>query len=181
MLETEKLPLADTTWQGYLRQDGRKGIRNLILVIYTVECASFVAHAVAAGEEDVHVIGFSGCYDNAYAIRLMLALATHPNVGGCLAIGLGCEYTQPAKLAELAEQSGRPSDWFYIQNEGGTRSACANASMQRHRECRWDGAIWSWVPNAAVRMAPPALQETQWWAVSTTFWWTMEAAQSLKK
>jgi altronate hydrolase len=136
MHETVSTSLADRTWNGYLRQDGRKGIRNLILVIYTVECASFVAHAVAAGEDDVHVIGFSGCYDNAYAIRLMLALATHPNVGGCLAIGLGCEYTQPAKLAELAKQSGRPSDWFYIQNEGGTRSGTARgkAALKRLRE-----------------------------------------------
>jgi altronate hydrolase len=113
------------TWPGYLRPDGRKGIRNLILVIYTVECASFVAHAVADGEDDVHVIGFGGCYDNAYAIRMMLALATHPNVGGCLAIGLGCEYTQPAKLAEVARNSGRPADWFYIQENGGTRSGTA--------------------------------------------------------
>jgi altronate hydrolase len=125
MRETANTSLVERTWPGYLRRDGRKGIRNLILVVYTVECASFVAHAVAAGEEDVHVIGFSGCYDNAYAIRLMLALATHPNVGGCLAIGLGCEYTQPAKLAEAAEQSGRPSDWFYIQNEGGTKTGTA--------------------------------------------------------
>jgi altronate hydrolase len=114
--------MPERSWTGYLREDGRKGIRNLILVLYTVECASFVAHAVAEGEADVHVIGFPGCYDNAYAIRLMLALATHPNVGACLAIGLGCEYTQPARLAEVAERSGRPSDWFFIQEHGGTRS-----------------------------------------------------------
>ena len=114
------------TWQGYLRKDGRKGIRNLILVIYTVECASYVAHEVAKDEEDVHVIGFPGCYDNPYAIRLMLALATHPNVGACLAVGLGCEYTQPSKLAEVASKSGRPSDWFYIQEHGGTRSGTAH-------------------------------------------------------
>jgi len=110
-------------WPGFLRKDGRKGIRDLILVVYTVECASFVAQAVAQGEDDTHVIGFPGCYDNAYAIRLMLALATHPNVGACLAIGLGCEYTQPAKIAELVAQTGRPSDWFYIQENGGTRSS----------------------------------------------------------
>lgn len=61
-----------------MRTDGRKGIRNLVLVIYTVECASFVAH----------VIGFSGCYDNEYAIRLMLALARHPNVGAVLSVDL---------------------------------------------------------------------------------------------
>jgi altronate dehydratase large subunit len=129
--------MTDNRWLGYLRSDGRKGIRNLILVIYTVECASFVAHAVARDEADVHVIGFPGCYDNDYALRLMLALATHPNVGACLAIGLGCEYTQPSALAEAADRSGRPSDWFYIQDEGGTRSSVAKGKNKlgqlRHR------------------------------------------------
>jgi altronate hydrolase len=115
----------DAQWQGYLRSDGRKGIRNLIVVIYTVECASFVAHAIGDREQDVHVIGFPGCYDNAYAIRQMLALITHPNVGACLAVGLGCEYTQPAKLADAAIASGRPAEWFYIQDAGGTETGIA--------------------------------------------------------
>ncbi len=115
--------MSESGWQGYLRNDGSKGIRNLILVIYTVECASFVAHEVARGEHDAHVIGFPGCYDNAYAIRLMNALATHPNIGGVLAIGLGCEYTKPSKLADVSEASGRPSDWYYIQENGGTRTS----------------------------------------------------------
>ena len=115
----------DAQWQGFLRSDGRKGIRDLIVVIYTVECASFVAHAIGQGEDDVHVIGFPGCYDNAYAIRQMLALITHPNVGACLAVGLGCEYTQPAKLADAAVASGRPAEWFYIQDAGGTETGIA--------------------------------------------------------
>jgi altronate hydrolase len=110
-------------WSGFLRHDGRKGIRNLVLVIYTVECASHVAHAIADTEDDAHVIGFSGCYDNAYAIRLMTALTLHPNVGAVLAVGLGCEYTKPSELAAQASQSGRPSAWFYIQEAGGTRSS----------------------------------------------------------
>ncbi len=108
------------TWQGWLRPDGRKGIRNLVLVIYTVECASFVAHAIARDEPDTHVIGFSGCYDNEYAIRLMLALARHPNVGAVLSVGLGCEYTQPGRIAEVTRASGRPADSFFIQDAGGT-------------------------------------------------------------
>jgi altronate hydrolase len=112
-----------STWHGYLRPDGRKGVRNLVLVIYTVECASHVAHAIAQGERDVHVIGFPGCYDNPYAIRLMLALARHPNVGAVLAVGLGCEYTQPEKISEVVRGSGRPSEWFYIQHHGGTRTS----------------------------------------------------------
>ena len=106
---------------GYLREDGRKGIRNLVLVVYTVECASHVAQEIARGEEDAQVIGFPGCYDNAYAIRLMLALARHPNVGAVLAVGLGCEYTRPSRIAEVVRESGRPAEWFYIQECGGTR------------------------------------------------------------
>jgi len=114
---------ATASWTGYLRPDGRKGIRNLVLVIYTVECAQHVAHAIAAGEDDAQVIGFPGCYDNSYAIRLMLALARHPNVGAVLAVGLGCEYTQPEKIARVVRDSGRPAEWFFIQQMGGTRTS----------------------------------------------------------
>lgn len=117
--------MRDATWQGWLRPDGRKGIRNLVLVIYTVQCAEFVAHAVAANEPDAHVIGFPGCFDNEYAIRLMLALGRHPNVGAVLAIGLGCEYTQPARIADAVRQSGRPAESFFIQENGGTKSSIA--------------------------------------------------------
>ena len=120
-------------WQGYLRQDGRKGVRNLVLVIYTVECASHVAKEIARGEEDAHVIGFPGCYENAFAIRLMLALARHPNVGAVLAVGLGCEYTQPKRLAEAVQQTGRPAEWFYIQENGGTGSSIARGKQALER------------------------------------------------
>jgi altronate hydrolase len=115
----------EKTWSGYLRADGRKGVRNIVLVIYTVECAKHVAHAIAADEPDTHVIGFPGCYDNQYAIRLMLALGRHPNVGAVLSVGLGCEYTQPGKIAAVVEASGRPAESFYIQDVGGTRSSVA--------------------------------------------------------
>jgi altronate hydrolase len=117
--------LANMRWSGYQRPDGRKGIRNLLLVVYTVQCAQFVAHAVAQDEPDTHVIGFPGCYDNEYAIRLMLSLARHPNVGGVLAIGLGCEYTQPARLAAVVRDSGRPAESFFIQEHGGTATSIA--------------------------------------------------------
>ena len=117
--------MSEPVWQGYLRPDSRLGVRNLVLVVYTVECASHVALEIGRGEEDTHVIGFPGCYDNAYAIRLILALARHPNVGAVLAVGLGCEYVQPGKIAELARASGRPADSFFIQEQGGTAPSIA--------------------------------------------------------
>jgi altronate hydrolase len=124
------------SWNGYLRVDGRKGVRNLVLVIYTVECAQFVAHAIGSGEPDVHVVGFAGCYDNAYAIRLMLALGRHPNVGAVLSVGLGCEYTQPARITEAVRKSGRSAENFFIQDVGGTAKSIAQGKeiVRRLRE-----------------------------------------------
>ena len=58
--------LAEARWE-----QGRS--QYLVLVVYTVVCAGFVARAIAGGDEYVHVIGFPGCYDSAYSIRLMLA------------------------------------------------------------------------------------------------------------
>jgi altronate hydrolase len=108
---------------GYARWDGRKGIRNKVLIVYTVECSSFVAKEIAHSVHgiDADVVGFSGCTDNEYAVRLLIALIRHPNVGGLLAVGLGCEYTQPEWLAQIALQERKEASWLFIQQEGGTK------------------------------------------------------------
>lgn len=111
-------------WKGFLRPDGRKGIRNKVLVIYTVECSSFVAKAIGdAFKDDVDVIGFGGCTDNNYAVQMLLAMTNHPNIGGVLAVGLGCEYVQPEKIVEVAKENGRLADGFFIQDHGGTKTS----------------------------------------------------------
>ncbi len=109
--------------QAYLRADGRKGIRNVIAVVYLVECAHHVAKQIAAPFEDndVHVIGFSGCYPNTYALEMMESLCTHPNVGAVLLVSLGCESFNRNQLAETVRSSGRPVDVLVIQQTGGTR------------------------------------------------------------
>lgn len=110
------------TWKAYRRADGRLGIRNKILVIYTVECSHFVADEIVrrAADGEVEVVGFAGCTDNAYAVRLLVSLIRHPNVGGVLAVGLGCEYVQAKKLAEAAVKAGKSGCWLHIQENGGT-------------------------------------------------------------
>jgi altronate dehydratase large subunit len=112
-------------WQGYLRKDGRKGIRNYIIVVYLVECAHHVAREIAQRfkENPVQVIGFPGCYPNAYADRVMNALCTHPNVGAVLLISLGCESFNRRRLEEKIISSGRPAHTVVIQDVGGTRKS----------------------------------------------------------
>ena len=115
----------NATIQGYIRSDGRKGIRNYIVVAYLVECAHHVAREIVDRfrGEPVHLIGFGGCYPNAYADRMMTALCTHPNVGGTLLLSLGCESFNRHKLEERISRSGRPVETIVIQQTGGTRKS----------------------------------------------------------
>ncbi len=113
------------TLQGFLRSDGRKGIRNCIVVAYLVECAHHVAREIVDSfrGQPVHLIGFGGCYPNAYADRMMNKLCTHPNVGGALLLSLGCESFNRHRLAEEVAKSGRPVSTVVIQQSGGTRKS----------------------------------------------------------
>ncbi len=113
--------------QGYQRQDGRKGIRNVILVAYLVECAHHVAREITYSfrNSDVQLIGFPGCYRNDYSHRVMEALTTHPNVGGVLLLSLGCEGFRKSALLDVIAASGRPVELLTIQETGGTAKTVA--------------------------------------------------------
>lgn len=111
--------------QGYLRADGKKGIRNKVLVLYTVNCSSFVAKAIQNSfpnslDTDVDELGFDGCFDNELIIRMLMGFIRHPNVGAVLVVGHGCEYINAQKLSEYALKQGKLSDWFNVQDLGGT-------------------------------------------------------------
>jgi len=113
-----------TAWQ---RNDGRKGIRNVVVVCYLVECAHHVARRIVdrADDPDVQLIGFPGCYPNAYADKVMRAIATHPNVGGIVLVSLGCESFNREGLAATVAASGRPVETLVIQQLGGTAATIA--------------------------------------------------------
>ena len=91
-------------FRGYPRQKGRPGIRNELWILPTVGCVNDIAQALAreaqaltgGGVEGVyafpHPYGCSQLGDDQENTRKILAdLATHPNVGGVLLLGLGCE------------------------------------------------------------------------------------------
>ncbi|MBB3061211.1 UxaA family hydrolase [Microbulbifer rhizosphaerae] len=109
--------------KGYLRADGRKGIRNVLLVTYLVECAHHVARTIVtrADSDNIQLIGFPGCYPNDYSLKIMEQLCTHPNVGGVVIVSLGCEGFNREHLNKTISESGRPVSTFVIQESGGTR------------------------------------------------------------
>jgi len=115
------------TLQGYLRSDGRKGIRNIVAVTYLVECAHHVAREITYPnrESGAHLIGFPGCFPNAYSFKMLERLCTHPNVGAVLLVSLGCEGFDKARLLEAVRATGRPAELLVIQEAGGTKTSIA--------------------------------------------------------
>ena len=100
-------PLAPTeprTFLGYLRADGRVGVRNEIWVIPTVGCVNGVAkhlvrnceHLVGGSLEKItafcHPLGCSQCGQDLKNTQMLLSgIVKNPNAGGVLVLGLGCE------------------------------------------------------------------------------------------
>ena len=91
-------------FQGFERPDGKVGVRNEIWVIPTVGCVNNVAGAISRAanayvkgsvEEVIsfpHPYGCSQMGDDQEHTRTILAdLINHPNAGGVLVLGLGCE------------------------------------------------------------------------------------------
>ena len=92
---------------GYRRADGKVGIRNEIWIIPTVGCAAGVARLLAerAGEG---VKAFShpyGCSqlggDLLRTQQVLRGLCHHPNAGGVLLLGLGCENNGIERMKEV--------------------------------------------------------------------------------
>lgn len=107
------LPADQRHFLGYRRANGKVGTRNEIWILCTVGCVSRTAERIATlaqcrfqGRVDgilalPHPFGCSQLGDDLQHTRAIIAaLAQHPNAGGVLILGLGCESNQLSKLLE---------------------------------------------------------------------------------
>jgi len=126
------------TFEGYRRSDGRVGTRNTIAIIATVNCSAHVCQAIAHHFTPARLepyeqidcvfalVHHAGCGqrqdgpDMMLLRRTLCGMARHPNVGGCVLVGLGCETNQIDDMAAqcgLLELDGPPR--LSIQGLGG--------------------------------------------------------------
>lgn len=82
-------------FMGYRRRDGQVGIRNELWIIPTVGCINDIARALAAETGAKALTHPYGCSqlggDLATTAGTLAGLCHHPNAGGVLVLGLGCE------------------------------------------------------------------------------------------
>ena len=109
------------TFPGYVRADGRVGIRNEIWVIPTVGCVGAVAETLAQRcgcHAFVHPYGCSQLGDDHRTTQLILrGLALNPNAGGVLVVGLGCENNTMASFRALLSDADPERIRFLVCQE----------------------------------------------------------------
>ncbi len=100
-----KLPdIENRYFEGFLRDDGRAAIRNELWIIPTVGCVNSIAGELVKRNQDLVTGSIDGLYtfphpfgcsqmggDHEQTKKLLAALTRHPNAGGVLVLGLGCE------------------------------------------------------------------------------------------
>lgn len=110
-VKTEEKKTEERTFMGFARPDGSVGVRNEVWIVPTVGCVNNIATAMAkranakvhGSVEEViafpHPYGCSQMGDDQEHTRTILAdLVKHPNAGGVLVLGLGCENSNIGEL-----------------------------------------------------------------------------------
>ncbi len=121
----------EATFRGYVRPDGQVGIRNELWVIPTVGCVNGIVKQIVdrvnaeTGAEGVDgIFGFPhnyGCSqlgdDHENTKKILRDMVLHPNAGGILVVGLGCENNQPKVFEEFCGDYDRDRVKFMVCQE----------------------------------------------------------------
>ncbi|WP_301746838.1 UxaA family hydrolase, partial [uncultured Duncaniella sp.] len=121
----------EATFMGYERPDGQVGIRNEIWVIPTVGCVNGIAKQIvdrlnaetkAEGVDGIFAFPHNyGCSqlgdDHENTKKILRDMVLHPNAGGVLVIGLGCENNQPKVFEEFCGDYDRSRVKFLVCQE----------------------------------------------------------------
>ena len=111
---------------GYERKNGKFGIRNHLLVLPTVSCVNGVVQRLSREVPQAVCIphaygcGRGGPRDLEILFRILSGLIHHPNVGGVVLIGLGCEVSNTKNLFPLIKEAGKPVEVLTVQEDGGS-------------------------------------------------------------
>lgn len=95
----------DLTFEGYKRENGDIGIRNDIWIVNTVGCVNKVAEKLSkltGAKSFPHPFGCSQLGDDqGITQKILCGMIKHPNAGGVLVLGLGCENNNIGEMKKV--------------------------------------------------------------------------------
>lgn len=93
------------TFLGYVRKNGEIGIRNDVWIVNTVGCVNKIAQTLAEKTGAKYFPHPFGCSqlgdDQAVTQKILKGMVEHPNAGGVLVLGLGCENNNIAEFQKV--------------------------------------------------------------------------------
>ncbi len=112
----------DLTFDGYVRENGDVGIRNDIWIVNTVGCVNKVAQRLAEKTGAKYFSHPYGCSqlggDHEITKKILCGMINHPNAGGVLVVGLGCENNNINELKKtLGEYNEKRVKFLNCQDE----------------------------------------------------------------
>ncbi|HEX7475917.1 MAG TPA: UxaA family hydrolase [Dehalococcoidales bacterium] len=115
-------------FKGYVRSNGRVGVRNHVLIFPTIICASSVAQMISREVPGTVCVSHPhGCghlgVELEHMLRTMAGFCANPNVAGVLLVGLGCELITPEMIGAELGKSGQRYAILSIQKESGSAAA----------------------------------------------------------
>jgi len=109
---------------GYRRDNGAVGVRNHVVIMPGVVCASVAARKIVqAVPGTVYLHNPNGCgqspADTETTLKIMTGLLANPNVFGAVIVGLGCEFLQKERYFQaLSALCAKPVRYVMIQELG---------------------------------------------------------------
>lgn len=126
--QLENITLDTVSFMGYPRANGQVGVRNELWIIPTVGCVNQSARLIAEqiNQEYAHLANFDGAVplihpygcsqlgeDHLRTRKILANLAKHPNAGGVLVLGLGCENNTIAEFKQEL-QADQPENLSFL-------------------------------------------------------------------
>ena len=126
--QLENKTLDMVSFMGYPRANGQVGVRNELWIIPTVGCVNQSARLIAEqiNQEYAHLANFDGAVplihpygcsqlgeDHLRTRKILANLAKHPNAGGVLVLGLGCENNTIAEFKQEL-QADQPENLSFL-------------------------------------------------------------------
>ncbi len=115
------------TFNGYLRPDGKVGVRNNVVCIGTSNCVNAVVSQIAREVPGIipirHKEGCGNAQKSPHFRTMLTNLCLNPNHYAVILVGLGCEACNAEEIAAVIAATGKPVCCVEIHKLGGRQAA----------------------------------------------------------
>ncbi|NWL87068.1 altronate hydrolase [Paenibacillus sp. 79R4] len=139
-------PKRNLSFEGYVRKNGKVGIRNDLYIVPTVGCVNGIAEQMISEFKQLHPD--LGSFDNITVLKhpygcsqlgddhrmtrsILMDAVKHPNAGGVLVFGLGCENNIVSEFRSLLGDYDEARVKFLVAQEVGDEVSAGLALLEK--------------------------------------------------